>query len=264
MPIVTPIYLNPPYLVSIFKATVIALANTEFFINKKEFSIKSTLPLSELTCGRITQGNGTIEYTQAFVTVTIESICQCPTTTFLRLHEMLEENNLIKNLNNLNDLKSLKAGDMIEVTTLLFKDPEVKNLCSIANSLELQMFSNIDCNTVDPTKFLTYLKSTLTDIDTNHCVDYFSQLLFYKYRLVIPLSKDNFSSLSCIENKPVTIFGKVAYIDSILRDTMVDDVIEPIKKFISTNNLTFPYAENFDFPEPTPIYIGIVPLCIHV
>lgn len=264
MPIITPIYLNPPYLVGIFKAAVEALSNYEFIINKKDLSIKSTLPLSELTCGRITQGNGAVEYSQSFVTVTIDSICQCPTTTFLKLHQMLDDNSLIKRITSLDSIASLCVGDIIDLTSPLFKDPEIKNLYSIKNSLELQLISNLSSNSIDYKSFLDYLNNTLDCISKNHCVDYFSKIFYYKYQFVMPLTKENFSDLNCIDNKPLNIFAKVAYISPTLKDTLIDDIIDPVKKFITYNNLKFPYAQNFDFDKTPNIYIGLIPLCIHV
>lgn len=270
LPIVTPIYLNSANVVSLFRSTVETLS-LDFNLNRNTIVFKTTLPLSELTCGRITQGTGTVEYTREYINATIDAICQSATTAFLKLYNILEDNSLMKHLNTASDFNSLRVGDVIEIQCPLFKDPEVKNLFSMANSLELQMLINSDDksienkSSVNVANFLAYLKTTLDKLENNYCVDYFSKLLFSKYRIVTALSKDNFeSSLTCIEDKPLTIVGKVSYIEPYLKETMVDTFLDPIEKFVKTNNITFPYAENFDFEEDTPYYIGIVPLSIHL
>lgn len=264
--IFTPLYINSSFLYSVFRSTYENFPNLLINLTRRDIALKASMPISELTNGRVNQGEATIELFKGFATVTIESITKCPITTFSKLYGMIDGSDILKKLNSKNNINSLKTGDIVEVTCKLSKNIHVTNLENLIMALDLDILLNgNNSESINKEKLLNTLKNTLDYIMKNLCIDWVSNKIFDKYKFVIPIDNDKITyNNKCLEDTTIKIMAKVNYMQPKLPKTNVETYTEPLFDIVKNLNLDLKYYKREFMTNEPCTYIGLIPMIIWI
>lgn len=267
-----PLYVNNDTIVSMYKIAFIRFREIDVTANRREIIINTNMPLSELTCGKISQGTAFVQVLQGFLNLTLEEVTACPITTFVKLHQLLTEFKLLKNITTIQALEKAKIGDIIQISCRIHKSSQLKKLQNLINTLEIESILNPQENLlggkVDKNALLNFLKDTYSSLEDNHCVEYISEPLFNSYKAIIHLESKYLNAYSqCLENKYVTIVGKVNSIDKEVKEHS-KDLYEDLGLKLMENKLLAltEYDNEKDIVESDKIYnyMEIIPIMVYV
>lgn len=267
-----PLYINSDTIVNMYKIALVRFREIDVFANRKEIIINSNVPLSELTCGKISQGTAFVQVLQGFLNLTLQEITACPITTFVKLHQLLTEYRLLKNITNIQILEKCQIGDIIQISCRIYKSPQLKKLQELINTIEIENIFNPNKRTVeggiDKVALLEYLKNTYCSLQDNNCIEYISEPLFNNYKAVIHLENKYLNAYSqCLENKYVTIIGKVNSINKGTSETYKNLYEETSLNLMESKLLSLnQYDVEDNIIEDNNIYnfIEIIPIIMYV
>ncbi|MBS5823976.1 MAG: hypothetical protein KID00_08960 [Clostridium argentinense] len=265
-----PLYVNGDTIVNMYKIALIRFREIDVFADRKEIIINSNVPLSELTCGKISQGTAFVQVLQSFLNLTLQEIISCPITTFVKLYQLLTEYKLLKEITNIQTLKKSKIGDIIQISCRIYKSPQLKKLQQLINTIEIENILNPEVSSVgdniDKNALLEYLKETYSSLQDNHCIEYISEPLFDNYKAIIHMENKYLNAYSqCLEGKYVTIIGKVNCMRTGTEETCMNLYEETSLNLMENKLLNFNNEKDTIIDDNTTYnLLEIIPIIIYI
>ncbi|MEG0132817.1 MAG: hypothetical protein RSA29_13865 [Clostridium sp.] len=232
-----PYYMNEETLRHLFKIAINRYANIEINGNRQDTTIQATVPLSELSCGKILQGSATITFTKSINRINIEEVEKSSINVFITLESLLRENKAIKTISSPNDFKSISPGDIIELECTIEKsDTTLEFLKKTQDLMEFQQITT----GIDNTSMLNWISKNISEILDSKALKCSTEPLFNSDTTgVISLcSKHSLTDMYCYVGKPVTIVGEVTGYDGIDNSTAINSdplVMTLLWNYINSN-----------------------------
>jgi hypothetical protein len=274
-----PLYINDEIILSMFKIAIERFIEVEKITNKQEVIINSSVPLCELTCGKILQGNASVQLLQGYSRRTIQEIEKSTITTYIRLIDILNTNKFLKKVKNKNDLEFLQDGDIIELKCKMKMNSKLKKIQHVIDMLEIESILD-DCNldesrekNINSRALLNWFKSTLQTVKESKCTKYITDTLFdSQMRGIIPIqNKYSLMDLDCNHYTNFTVIGKVSSIEKGLNkitppintESCFDFINDKLSSILGSDLLDKLNLDELEEEEFTQ-FIEIIPVMIYV
>ncbi len=241
--IFVPYYINGETLKNAYKVAVNRFENIEISSTSEETTIQTTVPLSELSCGKILQGSATFTIFKSSQKKNIDESETSLINIFVNLENLLNKNNGIKTLSSDADLASVSPGDIVELQCSIEKSDNTLEL--LRNTLELMEFQQLTSE-VDNTSMINWINRNIKILIEDKILKYPILTSFSSDTFAIAsiCSKHSYMDLECYIGKPCTIVGQVTNYEKALDSsniinsnplisTMLWDFINSNEKFKS-------------------------------
>lgn len=204
-----PYYINGDTIRDMYKIAISRYENIEISGKREETTIQATLPLSELTCGKIIQGSATVTLSKSTQRKSIDEIENSSINLFINLETLLNRNNAIKSLKTNSDLNTISPGDIVEFQCTIEKSDSTLEL--LRNTLELLEFQQITSD-IDNTSMINWIKRNIKSLTEDKVLKYPTSLPFDSDTLIITsvCSKHASMDIECYIGRPCTIVGEIA------------------------------------------------------
>ena len=93
----------------------------------------------KLTCGKIMQGDLNVQLLNEFSSQKIEERVSIVITILSRLKNILNEQSMLKVINNESDVKNIKEFDFVQFTSELYKNPVIEYIEDMIRVMEMQL-----------------------------------------------------------------------------------------------------------------------------
>jgi len=209
-----PYYINDETVRHMFKIAINRFTNVEINGNKQDTTIQASVPLSELTCGKILQGTATITLSKGIRQISIDEVEKSLINVFINLENILHENKIIKTLSSSKDLNSISPGDIVELECIIEKQDNTLDF--LRKTQDLMEFQQITTD-IDNTSMLNWISKNISEILELKALKCPTSPLFDSDTIgVISLCcKNTLADMNCYVGKPVTIVGEVTGYDNI-------------------------------------------------
>ena len=280
-----PLYLNGDMINNLYTIVIQEFAEIKSENTRKQLTISANTPLYELTCGKIMQGDLNVQLLNEFSSQKIEERVSIVITILSRLKNILNEQSLLKVINNENDVKNIKEFDFVQFTSELYKNPVIEYIEDIIRVMEMQLaFSPESVEGGDESKehkvkrqVLKILKEDMENCKKEKCLKFISSSIGNSNtKVIVPLEiKYMADNLDYIEGAKITVLGKVVRIskenennsNSLLSGTYFDYLNEEYfqefkNRFLKNTNLIRDYDKNqLEINEPI---IEIIPIAMYI
>lgn len=280
-----PLYFNENMINNLYTIVIEEFAEIKSESIRKMLTVTTNTPLYELTCGKIRQGDLNVQVLNEFSSQKIEERVSIVITILARLKNILNDQSMLKIINNENDVKNIKEFDFVQFTIKLYKNPVIEYVEDIIRVMEMQLaFSpangeNGDGNEEDTVKrqVMKILKDDMENCKKEKCIKYISSSIGTRStKVIVPLDiKYMADNLDYIEGASITVLGKVVRIskenennsNSLLSGTYFDylneDYFQEFKnRFLKNTNLIRDYNTiEIEINEPI---IEIIPIAMYI
>lgn len=280
-----PLYLNGDIINNLFTIVIQEFAEIKSENTRKQLTISANAPLYELTCGKIIQGDLNVQLLNEFSSQKIEERVSIVITILSRLKNILNEQNMLKIINNDVDINNIKEFDFIQFTCELYKNPVIEYIEDIIRVMEMQMaFSPENIENGDESQehkvkrqVLKILKEDMENCKREKCLKFISSGIGdNNTKVVVPLEiKYMADNLDYIEGAKITVLGKVIRISkeneinnyTLLSGTYFDYLNEEYfgefkNRFLKNTNLIRDYDKNqLEINDPI---IEIIPIAMYI
>jgi hypothetical protein len=280
-----PLYFNENMINNLYTIVIEEFKEVKSESTRKQLTVTTSTPLYELTCGKIRQGDLNVQVLNEFSSQRIEERVSIVITILSRLKNILNDQSMLKVINNENDVKNIKEFDFVQFTIKLYKNPVIEYIEDIINVMEMQLaFSpgngeSSDGNEEDKVKrqVMQVLKEDMQNCKKEKCIKYISSSIGTRStRVIVPLDiKYMADNLDYIEGASITVLGKVVRIskenennsNSLLSGTyfdyLNDEYFQEFKnRFLKDTNLIRDYNTN-EIEINDPI-IEIIPIAMYI
>ncbi|HAK43411.1 MAG TPA: hypothetical protein DCM59_12870 [Clostridium sp.] len=265
-----PYYINGDTIRDAYKIAINRFENIEINATREDTTIQATLPLSELTCGKIIQGSATVTLSKSSQRKSIDEIETSLINIFVNLETLLHRNNVIKTLDTDSNLTTISPGDIVEVQCITEKSDSTLEL--LRNTLELMEFQQVTSN-VDNTAMINWINRNIKALMEDKVLKYPTTFTFDSDTSVITsvCSKHSSMDLECYIGRPCTIVGEISNYESSPSNPNIIDSNPLVSKllwdFINSNDKYKDFIShlnyNNEFPKDKKI-LEIVPFVIYV
>jgi len=244
-----PYYINNETVRHMFKIAINRFANIEINGNKQDTTIQATVPLSELTCGKILQGNATITLTKSINQISIDEVEKSLINVFINLEKILHENKIVKTLSSSKDLNSILPGDIVELECIIEKQDNTLDF--LRKTQDLMEFQQITTD-IDNTSMLNWISKNISEILELKTLKCPTGPLFNSDTIgVISLCCQNtLTDMNCYIGKPVTIVGEVTGYDSLDNSNAINSdplVTSLLWNYINSNKNYESFIPHLDY-----------------
>jgi hypothetical protein len=280
-----PLYLNGDMINNLFTIVIQEFAEIKSENTRKQLTISTNTPLYELTCGKIMQGDLNVQLQSEFSTQKIEERVSIIITILSRLKNILNDQSMLKIINNDNDVQDIREFDFVQFTGELYKNPVIGYIEDIIKVMEMQLaFSPENVESGDESQehkvkrqVLKILKEDMGNCKNERCLKYISSSIGNSNtKVVVPLEiKYMADNLDYIEGAKITVLGKVVRIskenennsNSLLSGTYFDYLDEEYfqefkNRFLKSTNLIRDYDKSqLDINEGI---IEVIPIAMYI
>jgi len=280
-----PLYLNGDLINNLYTIVIQEFAEIKSETTRKQVTISTITPLYELTCGKIMQGDLNVQLVNEFSSQRIEERISIVITILSRLKNILNDQSMLKIINNEADVSNIMEFDFVQFTGKLYKNPVIEYIEDIIRVMEMQLaFSpeNIDSGDESQehktkTQVLKILKDDMENCKKEKCLKFISSSFgTSNTRVIVPLElKYMADNLDYLEGASITVLGKVARVskanennsNSLLSGTYFDYLDENYfqefkNRFLKNTNLIRDYDKNqIEINEPI---IEIIPIAMYI
>ncbi|WP_346936126.1 hypothetical protein [Clostridium sp.] len=265
-----PYYINGDTIRDMYKIAINRFENIEINATREDTTIQATLPLSELTCGKIIQGSATVTLSKSTQRKSIDEIESSLINIFVNLETLLNRNNVIKPLINNSDLNTISPGDIVEFQCTIEKSDSTLDL--LRNTLELMEFQQITSQ-VDNTSMINWINRNIKALTEDKVLKYPASLPFDSDTLIITsvCSKHASMDIECYIGRPCTIVGEIASYEYSQSDHNIIDSNPLVSKllwnFITSNDRYKGFVSNLNYNNELPAgkkILEIVPIIIYM
>jgi hypothetical protein len=280
-----PLYFNENMINNLYTIVIEEFKEVKSESTRKMLTVTTNTPLYELTCGKIRQGDLNVQVLNEFSSQRIEERVSIVITILSRLKNILNDQSMLKIINNDNDVKNIKEFDFVQFTIKLYKNPVIEYIEDIIRVMEMQLaFSpgngeNADGSEEDKVKrqVMKILKDDMENCKKEKCIKYISNSIGTgSTKVIVPLDiKYMADNLDYIEGANITVLGKVIRIskenennsNSLLSGTYFDYLNEEYfqefkNRFLKNTNLIRDYNTNeIEINEPI---IEIIPIAMYI
>lgn len=274
-----PLYLNNDVVMGMFKIAIERFIDIENITNRQEIVINSSVPLCEITCGKILQGNASVQLLKGYTRRTIQEIENSTISTYIKLIDIIDSNKYLKRIKDMNSLYSVNDGDLVEIkckmkiNSKLRKIQHVIDILEIESALEECTIRKDSNKELDKKALLNWFKSTLQSVKESKCTKYITDPLFDSdIKGIIPIqNKYLLMDLDCNYQTNFTVIGKISCVqresnsvkNPIKTESCFDFINDKLSQLVSAELLD---SLNIDelIDEEISQYIEIIPLIIYV
>ena len=280
-----PLYFNGDMINNLYTIVIQEFKEIKSENTRKQLTVSANTPLYELTCGKIIQGDLNVQLLNEFSSQQIEERVSIVITILSRLKNILNEQTLLKVINNDSDVKNIKEFDFVQFTSELYKNPVIEYIEDIIRVMEMQLaFSPESAEDGDESKehkvkrqVLKVLKEDMENCKREKCLKFISNTIGQNNsKIVVPLEvKYMADNLDYIAGAKITVLGKVIRVPkekeingySLLSGTYFDYLNEEYfaefkSRFLKNTNLIRNYDKNLlKINEPV---IEIIPIAMYI
>lgn len=280
-----PLYINGDMINNLYTIVIEEFAEIKSESIRKLVTISTNTPLYEATCGKIMQGDLNVQLLNEFTSQKIEERVSIVITILSRLKNILNDQSMIKVLNNESDVNNLKEFDFVQFTSELYKNPVIVYIENMINTMEMQLaFSPESLGNVEESQeqkvkrqVLKVLKEDMEKCKTEKCIKYISSSIgTSNTKVVVPLATKNMAdNLDYIEGSRITILGKVVRIPNQIGinnysmqsgtyfDYLTEEYFQEFKnRFLKNTTLVKDYDKNqLEINDPV---IEIIPIAMYI
>ena len=280
-----PLYINGDMINNLYTIVIQEFAEIKSESTRKQVTVSTITPLYELTCGKIMQGDLSVQLINEFTSQKIEERVSIVITILSRIKSILSDQSMLKIINNENDVKNIKEFDFVQFTCELYKNPVIEYIENIIRVMEMQLaFSPQNAENGDEgqenkvkSQVLKILKEDMEICKREKCLKYISSSVgTSNTKVVVPLEiKYMADNLDYIEGARITILGKVVRIskenefnsNSLLSGTYFDYLDEEYfqefkNRFLKNTELIRDYDKSqLEINEPI---IEIIPIAMYI
>ena len=217
-----PLYINGDMINNLYTIVIQEFAEIKSESTRKQLTVSTITPLYELTCGKIMQGDLSVQVVNEFTSQKIEERVSIVITILSRIKSILSDQSMLKVINTENDVKNIKEFDFVQFTCELYKNPIIEYIENIIRVMEMQLaFSPQNVENGDESQehkiksqVLKILKEDMENCKKEKCLKYISSSVgTSNTKVVVPLEiKYMADNLDYIEGARITILGKVVRI----------------------------------------------------
>lgn len=203
-----PYYINGNNIKNLFQIAINRFGKIDINISRLDTTIEFNVPLSELTCGKISQGTARVALLKSNTQSEIDFETKASIDAFINLESILHRNNAIKILTSSDSLSSLSTGDIVEVTATISEIDPILNF--FQKTLNLMEFQEITQNQ-DNSKIISWINKNIDTILIDKELKFSATPNFHSDTNII-FSLDSTNSIVDKDyylNRPVTIVGQV-------------------------------------------------------
>ncbi|WP_435789412.1 DUF6414 family protein [Clostridium sp.] len=280
-----PLYFNENMINNLYTIVIEEFKEIKSESTRKMLTVTTSTPLYELTCGKIRQGDLNVQVLNEFSSQRIEERVSIVITILSRIKNILNDQSMLKIINNENDVKNIKEFDFVQFTLQLYKNPVIEYIEDIIRVMEMQLaFSpgngeSSDGSEEDKIKrqVMEILKEDMQNCKKEKCIKYISSSIGTgNTKVIVPIDiKCMADNLDYIEGASITVLGKVVRISkenennsgSLLSGTYFDYLNEEYfqefkNRFLKNSNLIRDYnTTEIDINEPI---IEIIPIAMYI
>ena len=280
-----PLYLNGDMINNLYTIVIEEFSEIKTESNRKLLTISTNTPLYELTCGKIREGDLNVQLLNEFTTQKIEERVSIVITILSRLKNILNEQSLLKVINNESDVKNIKEFDFVQFTSELYKNPVIEYIEDMIRVMEMQLaFSPESVEVAGESQeqkikrqVLKVLKDDMENCKKEKCLKYISNSIgTSNTKVIVPLETKNMAdNLDYIEGAKITVLGKVVRVPnkdeisnySLLSGTYFDYLNEEYfqefkNRFLKDTSLIRDYDKSqIEINEPV---IEIIPIAMYI
>lgn len=280
-----PLYLNGDIINNLYTIVIQEFAEIKSETTRKQLTISTITPLYELTCGKIMQGDLNVQLINEFSSQKIEERVSIVITILSRIKNILNDQSMLKIINNENDVKNIKEFDFVQFTGKLYKNPVIEYIEDIIRVMEMQLAFSPECaDKGDEGKeqkvkrqVLQVLKVGMENCKKEKCLKFISSSIgTSNTKVIVPLEiKYMADNLDYIEGAKITVLGKVVRISKenennsniLLSGTYFDYLDEEYfqefkSRFLKNTNLIRDYDKTqIEINEPI---IEIIPIAMYI
>lgn len=206
--IFVPYYINGNNIKTLFQIAISRFGNIDVNINRIDTSIELSVPLSEITCGKISQGSAKISILRSNILAEIDFETKASIDAYINLENILSKNNALRTLSSSTTLNNLNTGEIVEITATISQIDPVLNF--FEKTLNLMEFQQITEN-LDNSKMIEWIKTNIDTIHKQKKVK-FSATPNFATDTNFTILLDSSNSILDVDNyldRPVTIVGQV-------------------------------------------------------
>lgn len=280
-----PLYINGDMINNLYTIVIQEFAEIKSESTRKQLTVSTITPLYELTCGKIMQGDLSVQVVNEFTSQKIEERVSIVITILSRIKSILNDQSMLKVINTENDVKNIKEFDYVQFTCELYKNPIIEYIENIIRVMEMQLaFSPQNVENGDESEehkvksqVLKILKEDMENCKREKCLKYISSSVgTSNTKMVVPLEiKYMADNLDYIEGARITVLGKVVRISKgdelnskcLLSGTYFDYLDEEYfqefkNRFLKNTTLIRDYDKNqLEINEPV---IEIIPIAMYI
>jgi len=280
-----PLYLNGDLINNLYTVVIQEFAEIKSETTRKQLTISTITPLYELTCGKIMQGDLNVQLINEFSSQKIEEKISIVITILSRVKNILNDQSMLKIINNENDVKNIKEFDFVQFTGQLYKNPVIEYIEDLIRVMEMQLaFSPGNIENGDESvehkvkmQVLKILKEDMENCKREKCLKFISSSIgTSNTKFIVPLEiKYMADNLDYIQGAKITVLGKVVRIskenennsNSLLSGTYFDYLDEEYfqefkNRFLKNTNLIRDYDKSqIEINEPI---IEIIPIAMYI
>ena len=134
-----PLYLNGDMINNLYTIVIEEFAEIKTESTRKLLTVSTNTPLYELTCGKIRQGDLNVQLLNEFTTQKIEERVSIVITILSRVKNILNEQSMLKVINNESDVNNIKEFDFVQFTSELYKNPVIEYIEDMIRVMEMQL-----------------------------------------------------------------------------------------------------------------------------
>ena len=280
-----PLYLNGDMINNLFTVVIQEFAEIKSENTRKQLTITANTPLYELTNGKIVQGDLNVQLLREFSSQRIEERISIIITILSRLKNILNEQSLLKVINDEINVKTIKEFDFIQFRSNLHKNPVIDYIEDIIRVMEMQLAFSPESEDGSgessahkiKRQVLKILKYDMENCKREKCLKYISDNIGKSnVRIIVPLEvKYMADNLDYIEGARITVLGKVIRVSqeqevnnhSLLSGTYFDYLNEEYflefkNRFLKNTNLIKDYSRNQ--LEISGSIIEIIPIAMYI
>lgn len=208
-----PYYINNDSVKNMYQIALNRYTNIDFNGRRTETTIQATMPLAELTCGKILQGTATITLFKAIQQAEIDISSRSLIDIYVNLENLLTQQNVVKSLTSASDLTNLATGDIVELECIIKKgDSTLDFLNESKLLLEYQQIKN----NIDNSQIINWIDKNINAIIDTKSIKFSTEPLFNSntHADISLCSKDSLMDLDCYIGRHVTVVGEIINYDS--------------------------------------------------
>ncbi|WP_138203180.1 hypothetical protein [Haloimpatiens lingqiaonensis] len=208
--IAIPFYLNQNAINDIYTIIIKKYVNIKSITRKKQCIVKLTTPLSNVMEGKYVEGDLSIQVLNEYSRERIDERVSILIETFISVLDALEDNGMLKHVNNAKDLESVENNDYILINSKINKTSAVHNIEEMINIMEAEkIIRGQDDSQKD--KFLKAIKDQMNYIKENKSIKYLSEdFLGTNVKFILPLKTEYIrGNIEHLMNSELFVFAKV-------------------------------------------------------